>query len=297
MKAKNETKIDKLSTEVIDAITNVKASYGLSWPKFKKCIDEVIKSIDNCEIKQLNDYNQWRKIYNGEIGSSYSFDWWLTLKSIVDQIPDYLDKKTKSITTGIEKPSTDTSFMQDLSQLGIIGTANKLSESKFKPIQCMQDTNHVLYFMGILGSKWVKDINVFKDFLVKIQSHPHGKVKYLMINPLCKSFKLLKSMRGDHLNDESTIIFRELVEEFPCLEAKYYDFIPCFRLIFMDNTIAAVSRYKLDKNNYIKSNQGWEAPHLVITSEGCEWSLFEPFLSYYQHVWDEATDIREVIKK
>ena len=294
MKAQNNHKIDELSQTVIDAITEVKANYNLSWSKFKKNVNEIISTMPDCEIKTMKDQNQWRKIYNGEIGSSYSYDWWITLQSIIEALPDHIDKKGSNLRKGLEKPSKESSFLCDLNRLGIIGTSNNLSESKFKPIQCMHETEQSLFFMGILGSKWVKDKDTFRDFLIKIQSKPNGIVRYLMINPFSESFKVLKSMRGEHLKDESTSVFKEFVAEFPCLQARYYSFIPNFRLIFIDNKLAAVSRYKLDKNKYIESKQGWEAPHLIIRADGCDWSLYEPFLSYYQYIWDNATDIKEL---
>jgi hypothetical protein len=207
------------------------------------------------------------------------------------------------IKQGIEKiPSIDSSidnnaFLKDLKQLGITGTANKLSSSQFEPRQCIEETKHSLFFMGLLGSKWVEDIERFKDFLRKVQSKPYGRVRYLMINPKGESFKLLKTMRGDNLKDNSTEIFRQLADEFECLETRFYDFLPCFRLIFIDGKILAASRYKLDESNYLKSKKGWEAPHLVIDAEQGEWSLFEPFLSYYETIWKHSTDISEVIIK
>lgn len=294
MKALNNKKINELSKNVIDAITEVKANYNLSWSKFKCNVNEIIAKMPYCGIKILNDHNQWRKIYNGEIGSSYSYDWWITLQSIIEALPDHIDKKGTNLKSGLEVPSKESSFLTDLNRLGIIGTSNNLSESKFKPIQCMKETESSLFFMGILGSKWVKDKETFREFLIKIQSKPNGSVRYLMINPFSESFRVLKSMRGEHLKDVSTNVFKELVAEFPCLQARYYSFIPSFRLIFIDSKLAAVSRYKLDKNKYIESKQGWEAPHLIIQAEGCNWSLYEPFLSYYQYIWENATDINKL---
>ena len=296
MNIRTNSKNIQLSQEVRASIDNVCSNYNLSWRMFKKYIDEINKNIPSSSVKCLKDHNQWCKIYKGEIGKGYSYEWWATLKIIVDMMPAHIDKKAKSLDSGIEKPEESKTFLTDLKQLGIIGTANKLSESKFKPDQCMKDTTRVLYFMGLLGSKWVKNINTFKEFLIKIQGQPSGRVRFLMINPKGNSFKILKSMRGECLKDKSTKIFYDLCKEFPCLEAKFYDFMPSFRLVFIDNKIVAVSRYKLDKDNYIKSKQGWEAPHLVIKLEESEWSLFEPFHSYFKYIWNNSTDINELYK-
>lgn len=116
-----------------------------------------------------------------------------------------------------------------------------------------------------------------------------------MINPYCQDFGLLKSLRGEHIKDESTDEFRQLVNTFPCLEARFYDFLPCFRLIFMDNNLLAISRYKLDGSNYIKTKRGWEAPHLVIEADQGDWSLYDPFVSYYETIWKKSTDIKEIL--
>ncbi len=206
------------------------------------------------------------------------------------------------IKEGIEKipspnsePEENQAYLQDLKSLGITGTVNKLSSSRFEPEQCIEETKYTLSFMGILGSKWVADKDKFVEFLKKVQSKPHGKVRYLMINPTGESFKQLKTMRGENLKDVSSQVFRELVDDFKCLEAKFYDFLPCFRLIFIDDKICAVSRYKLDESNYLKSKKGWEAPHLVIDAEKGDWSLYEPFLSYYQTIWMQAKDIRDIV--
>ena len=124
----------------------------------------------------------------------------------------------------------------------------------------------------------------------------NGSVRFLMINPYEQSFKLLKTMRGEYLQDHSTKIFRELIKEFPCLQARYYDFLPCFRLIFIDNEILVSSRYKLDKDNYLKSNKGWEAPHLIIKSNTKTWSMYHPFLHYYNNIWGEAVELNQITK-
>jgi hypothetical protein len=55
-------------------------------------------------------------------------------------------------------------FLKDLEQLGIVETTSKLSETKFAPIQCMEEIGFSLSFMGILGSKWVKDKEKFERF-------------------------------------------------------------------------------------------------------------------------------------
>jgi hypothetical protein len=260
---------------------------------------------------QRNIYNKAKKLVNekrGELGLKF-------IAPYLDRLCMYVHKEKfinhfdpfdgilYDIKEGIEgiprrlPAENNIKFIGDIRKLGITGTANQLSASRFEPKQCTESTKYSLFFMGLLGSKWVKDLDAFRTFLKRVQSKPNAKVKFLMINPHGESFKLLKTMRGEHLKDESTVVFRKLVDEFECMEARFYDFLPCFRLIFIDDNMLALSRYKLDENNYIKSKMGWEAPHLVIDGEQGEWSLYEPFLSYYKTIWTQSLDIKKVIKK
>ncbi|MBK6965065.1 MAG: hypothetical protein IPH20_14280 [Bacteroidales bacterium] len=62
-----------------------------------------------------------------------------------------------NVRTGIEKipkklnSIDNTAYIKDLRSLGITGTVNKLSSSRFEPMQCMEATKHSLFFIGILG--------------------------------------------------------------------------------------------------------------------------------------------------
>jgi len=174
-----------------------------------------------------------------------------------------------------------------LKEMGIIGCTSRLTESKYEPVQCMKQARRRLYFMGILGSKWVTEPHIraeFRQFLSRIQ-YQGGFIRFLMINPEGEAFKRLRNYRGGAISAESLGHFRALVEEFPCLQVRLYDQLPCFRLVFIDDSMLAVSRYKIDKEGYFQSKYGWEAPHLVIDSTA-PWSLYDAFELYYQQIWD-----------
>lgn len=193
------------------------------------------------------------------------------------------------IKEGIETAKNHSAdFFNDLRELGITGTVNKLSSSRFEPRQCMEETKHSLWFMGILGTKWIKNLDEFKSFLRELQSRPQASVRFLMIDPECPNFELLKIIRKENIKDTSSAIFKELIQEFPCLEARYYSSFPNFRIVIIDNKLLALSRYQQNENKYLKSNMGWEAPHMIIESEVGEWSLYDPFVSYYNNVWEQA---------
>jgi hypothetical protein len=110
----------------------------------------------------------------------------------------------------------------------------------------------------------------------------------------CMLSKKLKDQNGKNLKDESSEIFRKLVKEYNCLEAKYYNFLPKFRLIFIDGREVAVSRYRFDEKYKLITEQGLDAPHLTIYENIGDFSLFDPFLSYFDHIWKDAKNIKNL---
>lgn len=57
----------------------------------------------------------------------------------------------------------DILFKESLEELGIVGVTTRLTESEFEPMNCMAEVKRHLYFMGILGTKWVEDKELFRE--------------------------------------------------------------------------------------------------------------------------------------
>lgn len=185
-----------------------------------------------------------------------------------------------------------------LKELGIVGTTEKLSQSKFEPIECMKLARRSISFMGIVGSKWVSEgvvLDEFKRFLQRVQGRG-GHVKFLMINPNGDGFAQLKDFRQGAIKADSLKCFKALEKQFSCLEVRLYSHLPCFRLVFIDNELVAVSRYKYNKEGYFQSKYGWEAPHLVIESKSC-WSFYDPFEAYFHQSWTNAKPLSDFFAK
>jgi len=180
-----------------------------------------------------------------------------------------------------------------LNEMGITGCTSQLSSSKYEPLQCMKQAQKSLSFMGILGSKWVIEPatrSEFSKFLTRIQHHG-GHIHFLLIQPNGVSFSKLKILREGAISHESLDHFRNLMKTYSCLQVRLYDLLPCFRLVFLDERIAAVSRYKIDKEGYFQSKQGWDAPHIEIDSTAV-WSMYQAFELYFQQVWDSSQKLR-----
>lgn len=198
--------------------------------------------------------------------------------------------------TEVQSSNLPNEVITILKEMGIVGATSRLSESKFEPDQCMAQAHRKLFFMGILGSKWVILPHVraeFVKFLKRVQAQ-NGSVRFLLIEPESRFFGRLKTLREGAISDESLQHFKMLMKEFSCLEVRLYDQMPCFRLVFIDDKILAVSRYKIDKEGYFQSKFGWEAPHIIVDSSA-PWSLYSAFELYYEQIWDGSKDLNLTI--
>lgn len=175
-----------------------------------------------------------------------------------------------------------------LNDLGIIDVTPDLKDSVFHPRNCMTQTRKQLMFMGILGSKWVDDPG-FEDFVKRIDL-VEGSLRFLLIHPQGRSFVKLTELRQGKISSKSLAAFLKLKKRFPALRIKLYEDLPVFRLVFFDGHTLALSRYRLDHHGYFESKQGWDAPHLVISSTP-SWTLYETFEEYFNNVWNRSTDL------
>lgn len=176
-----------------------------------------------------------------------------------------------------------------LQELGIVDCATRLESSRFEPKVCVQTTKRNLAFMGILASKWVEQGHVRGDFenLVKrIQPHD-GRVRFLLIDPGSQSFKRLRAQRGGSISTGSISTLRTLTRKYSNFQVRLYDQLPTFRLLFVDEQILALSRYKIDQEGYFQSQYGWEAPHLVIEASA-PWTLYDAFAIYFEEIWNRS---------
>ncbi len=188
-------------------------------------------------------------------------------------------------------PEAASELLHVIAEVGIVAATGELSDSKYEPTQCMASARHSLWFMGVLGSKWVVVPHVraeFEQFLRRIEARG-GTVRFLLTNPNGVEFDKLKSLREGAISVESLDHFARLQERFKCLKVRLYDELPCFRLVFLDQQTVAVARYRVDREGYFQSKFGWDAPHVAITANA-PWSFYEPFERYFEQIWESAVE-------
>ena len=206
--------------------------------------------------------------------------------------PDQLEQKALNPT--LERSPQDTDLLKVLAEVGIVNATTKLSATQFEPTQCMEKTQKHLYFMGILGSKWVNTHGgEFEKFLRRLESK-HGEARFLLINPEGKAYSKLFALREGNIKIDSLKKLHEFSQKYECLRVKLYDDLPSFRLILIDELTLALSRYKLDRQGHFESKYGWEAPHIVISAT-TSWSFYWAFEHYYLNLWNSSIDLEDYV--
>jgi hypothetical protein len=228
-------------------------------------------------------------LYAVPVTASISIALFLLLLKRLRDPKDTKNSKHQAAPTATLTQPPETALTAVLKDMGIVGCTSRLTDSKYEPTQCMQQARRKLWFMGILASKWVIEPRVraeFRDFLSAVH-YQGGEVRFLLINPKGRAFTRLRDQREGAISTESLKHIKALAKEFSCFQVRLYDLIPCFRLVFIDETMLAVSRYKIDKRGYFASKYGWEAPHLLIDG-AAPWSLYDAFDLYFHQVWDSS---------
>jgi hypothetical protein len=186
---------------------------------------------------------------------------------------------------------SDQSPLIDLcATLGItVASALRLEGSHLTPLNCIRRTRSRLYFMGVLSSKWVTEAAVrseFKQLLARLDAI-NGDVRFLIIDPDGDGFRRLSELREGHVSTESVDRLRQLIREHKCLKVRMYSNLPAFRIIVIDDDVVSFSAYRVAAKAYLKSERGWESPHVVLDPLA-PYPLAEAFQSLFLETWENA---------
>lgn len=177
--------------------------------------------------------------------------------------------------------------------LGITtGSTLKLRGEAVDPMQCIEQTKNVLYFSGVLASKWVLDPgvrNAFDELLTRLDDLPEKErdVRFLIMDPDGDAYSLLYQMRGGRLSNEAVPHLKELARRHPSFQVAVIDALPSFRIVVIDEDMVSFSPYALEEERYATSKLGWDAPHVVLDPRA-PYPLAEAFKLYFKERWDHA---------
>jgi hypothetical protein len=177
--------------------------------------------------------------------------------------------------------------------LGITSASTlRLRGEAVDPMQCIEQTKNLLYFSGVLASKWVMDPgvrNAFDELLTRLDALPEQErdVRFLIIDPDGDAYSLLYQMRGGRLSNEAVPHLRDLARRHPSFQVAVVDALPSFRIVVIDEDMVSFSPYALEEERYATSKLGWEAPHILLDPRA-PYPLAEAFRLYFKERWDNA---------
>lgn len=177
--------------------------------------------------------------------------------------------------------------------LGITNDSTlRLRGEAMDPMQCIEKTRNLLYFSGVLASKWVLDPgvrNAFDELLTRLDALPENErdVRFLIMDPDGDAYSLLYQMRGGRLSNESVPYLKELARRHPSFQVAVVDALPAFRIVVIDEEMVSFSPYSLEEERYATSKLGWESPHILLDPRA-PYPLAEAFKLYFKERWDNA---------
>ena len=185
-----------------------------------------------------------------------------------------------------------TDLLQIVDLIGITTHSElRLSDARMEPTQLMRRVRQRLWFSGVLASKWVVDPDVrneLTDLLTVLDHSPAGDVRFMIMNPEGPGYRRLRELRGDELSAEHLPILARLTVEHSSFQVKVFDHLPIFRIHVLDRDVVAFSFYRLDEESYLRDDEGWASPHLVLDPLA-PWPLADAFATLFNEMWQSSS--------
>jgi hypothetical protein len=190
-----------------------------------------------------------------------------------------------------ERLNTDEDTLHAVCSILGITTAShlRLEGSHLTPLACIRRTRKRLYFTGVLASKWVIEPAVrseFSEMLARLDAN-EGDARFLIINPKGEGFRRLSELRNGRISTESVEPLRRLAKEYPSLQVRVYEGLPAFRIVVIDDDVVSFSPYRLAAAAYLKTDRGWEAPHVALDPLA-PYPLAEAFELLFLETWNRS---------
>ena len=190
--------------------------------------------------------------------------------------------------SGVQPEAADTDLMPLIKMIGVTTHSQlNLHGSRMEPAELMRRTRERLWFSGVLASKWVTDPQVrsqLSDFLTVLDHAPGADVRFMIMNPDGPGYRRLRELRGDEVSAEHLPILARLVREHTSFQVKIFDHLPTFRIHVIDKDVVTFSFYRLDEESYLRADQWWESPHVVLDPLA-PWPLAEAFATLFNEMW------------
>lgn len=180
--------------------------------------------------------------------------------------------------------------------LGITPSSTlRLRGEVVEPMTCLQQAQSMLYFSGVLASKWVDTPAIRAEFarlLTRLdkQGRDDTPVRFLIMDPSGDAYSELFQLRGGALSADSIPHLRALAEKHATFEVRVVDALPSFRILMLDEEWVSFSPYALEAERYATSQYGWEAPHILLDPRA-PYPLAEALKVLFNERWSSASPL------
>lgn len=205
--------------------------------------------------------------------------------------------RARPLATPLEPRNDGIDHLHEIAEILGITTAStlRLRGEAMDPMECIERTQNLLYFCGVLASKWVMDPGVrsaFDAMLTRLDALPQRErdVRFLIMDPDGDAYSVLYQMRGGRLSSDSVPHLRALARRHPSIQVKVIDALPTFRIVVIDDQVVSFSPYALEEERYATSRLGWEAPHVLLDPRA-PYPLADAFKLYFEERWNNAHEL------
>ena len=176
-------------------------------------------------------------------------------------------------------------------QLGLIGADREISDGiDFK--RSLDLCSNSLEFLGIGASKLTRQNN-FDEVMGRCH-RSHTPIKFLLCDPNNPELQRIAMQAGRDpgeyqrtVRESLRIVAQQKKFRARNIEVRFYQRLPLFRLMFIDEWLCLASPYVFGEG------EGGQWPQLHVRrmpSQRDVESLYEPFRRYFQELWRESAD-------
>lgn len=213
---------------------------------------------------------------------------WKREQAQIANLPPSRDPQLSMPSRSEQSDAPGTDLIPVINLIGITTHSQlRLAGPGMEPTRLMQRARRRLWFSGVLASKWVADPAVrreLSDFLTVLDHSPEGDVRFMIMNPDGPGYRRLRELRGDELSVEHLPVLARLAQQHSSFQVKVFDHLPTFRIHVIDKDVVTFSFYRLDEESYLRGDQGWESPHIVLDPLA-PWPLAEAFATLFNEMW------------
>lgn len=173
--------------------------------------------------------------------------------------------------------------------IGLVG-ADVPTKDGVDYIRALEMCSSSLDFLGLGGSKLTTTNEVFAGAIDRCDS-PNRPIRFLLSHPESDELRRIAKKAGRAENEYRTTVLNSLrvlahlrIQRSKNIEVRFYQELPAFRTMFIDDEICLASHYVFGKGG-----DGSQLPQLhILKGQRDINSLYYGFKAYFDRIWEES---------